>query len=434
LFAAGHAQMPHNLPLAESAPAAPVVQGPAEVLHPLTLQDCIQIALAQQPAVQAARASLAAALDRASAVENIRAPAFLVRDLPIRREQAATGVQGAQGGLIRQESEAVYGVTYCYLSVLYADEQLRLADAVRKNLETLKEAVPELTKKWRNVLLKEHLEYVNAYLHTLDGRRQAAVFGRKRAMAALREAMGIGPGCELVLAATALPAPEVSPCLADIVALAEARRGEVLQAQVAVQATQMEIAAQGARCRSRVATFASGSDIHGTIVPPGDLAGLRYEPRGVPPEMPAYLVGSRAERQDQAADYAHRAEAMASKTHGLVALDAEDAFYLWQEKHQKAQDMRQAYKSARTFSEAVRSTFERFRTEAEPPEYPHLDTVIQAGLTTTQLEVEWEESHYQYLLALAALQRATAGGFCVDFDNAPRLEQPKPNNGKKNGR
>ena len=41
---------------------------------------------------------------------------------------------------------------------------------------------------------------------------------------------------------------------------------------------------------------------------------------------------------------------------------------------------------------------------------------------TTRLQLEWKDAHYQSLLALAALERATAGGFIVDFDAAPACE------------
>ncbi len=61
------------------------------------------------------------------------------------------------------------------------------------------------------------------------------------------------------------------------------------------------------------------------------------------------------------------------------------------------------------------------------PSYPNVDEVINAGLVTTRLQLEWKEAHYQSLLALAALERATACGFGVDFDSAPACE-PRPLN------
>src|ERR1700694_4546507 len=63
---------------------------PAEV-RTLTLSDCIGIALEQQPAIAAQRASLAAAEANRQALQDIHVPSFLKRDLPIRRHQAALG-------------------------------------------------------------------------------------------------------------------------------------------------------------------------------------------------------------------------------------------------------------------------------------------------------------------------------------------------------
>ena len=70
-----------------------VVQAPA-LSGPLTLPDCLRIAWDQQPALAAHRASLAAAQAQASGLQELRAPPFIARDLPIRRRQACLGQHG----------------------------------------------------------------------------------------------------------------------------------------------------------------------------------------------------------------------------------------------------------------------------------------------------------------------------------------------------
>src|SRR4051794_35650638 len=65
---------------------APTLSAPTDSVpaaaHPYTLAECIQIALQQQPAVNAARSSLAAAETGRRALANLRVPTFLSPDLP----------------------------------------------------------------------------------------------------------------------------------------------------------------------------------------------------------------------------------------------------------------------------------------------------------------------------------------------------------------
>src|SRR5947209_556097 len=65
---------------------------PAETVPTLGLAECIRTALAQQPNLAAQRASLASAEASRQALEELRVPTFIARDLPIRRQQAALGV------------------------------------------------------------------------------------------------------------------------------------------------------------------------------------------------------------------------------------------------------------------------------------------------------------------------------------------------------
>jgi outer membrane protein TolC len=391
----------------------------------LTLQACRQIALEQQPSLAATRASLKAAQDRANALENLRVPTLLARDLPIRRKQSALGVTIAQGGITQAEAETLYGVTFTYLTALYADQQVRIADKqIRERLNGLLTLVTdESTRKARrDVILEQHENLVKSFLQTLDGRVQEARQGKSRALAALREAMGVGPEFVFALPQRDLPCPRVNPQGVELVALALARRGELVQANTLVEVICLEIDAQATSCKPTLRTFASGSDIHAKLIPSGDVGGLEYHPSMVGPEMPPSLTGSRAARMEQARDYHQRAEAVAVKARNLIVLEVEDLYRRWLDKSRKAAHLEVAYRESLTFSEKMKESFNR-----RMPSYPNVDEVINAGLVTTRLQLEWKEAHYQSLLALAALERATAGGFGVDFDTAPACE-PRPLN------
>jgi outer membrane protein TolC len=405
--------------------------------QPLTIQACKQIALVNQPAIAATQAALKAALDRVHALETLRVPNCLARDLPIRRKQAALGVTIAQAAVAQAETETVHGINAAYLGALYAAQQVRLANdpeqGIRRRLRDLQTLVDDLvqSRQRRDVTLPEHRNLVRSFLETLDGRVVEAEQGELRAFAALREAMGVGPDFGVVLPTDRdLPCPRVDSLpLPELIALALARRGEMIQAATFAEVACLEIDAQASSCRPSMRTFASGSDIHAKPVPSADLGGVNFRPSIVGPDMPVYFNGSRDARVRQAHDYCERARALAAKTRNLIALEVEDLYRQWLNKATKATQLEKAYNDALAFSDKMKENFNRL----ERGSYPNVDEVINAGLITTRLQLEWKEAHYQALLSLAALDRATGCGLGIDFDASPAC----PNNGKQgqpNGR
>ncbi|MGH7172675.1 MAG: TolC family protein, partial [Gemmataceae bacterium] len=409
--------------LSEPSPVAPA--NPA-----LTMQMCRQIALENQPTIAATKATLKAALDRVHALENLRVPKCLARDLPIRRKQAALGVTIAQAGIVQAEAETLHGVSAGYLGALYAAQQLRLTndpkEGIRLRLKDLQAFVNNLQQKKqrRDAWLPQHANLVRSFLQTLDGRMQEAEQGKLRALSAIREAMGMGPDFVLVLPERDLPCPRVQPPpLNELVALALARRGEMIQAVAFAEVVCLETDAQATSCRPNMRTFASGSDIHAKPIPSGDGGGVNFRPSIVGPEMPPSLTGSRDARVRQAHDYHERAQALTAKTRNLIVLEVEDLYRRWIDKSEKAAHLEKAYREAKTFSDSLKPAFNLQMSGSYPKT---VDEILNAGLITTRLQLEWKEAHYQELLALAALERATAGGFAVDFDAAPACETETP--------
>src|SRR5262249_48381908 len=93
------ADAPVLLPPVEghAVPALPA----AGAIKALDLSACKALALEKQPAVHAARSSLAAALTRQRVLDNLRVPRCLQPDLPTRRLQARLGVAAAEA-VVRQ--------------------------------------------------------------------------------------------------------------------------------------------------------------------------------------------------------------------------------------------------------------------------------------------------------------------------------------------
>jgi outer membrane protein TolC len=390
---------------AEPPPAPAIIAAPAQV-QVLDLAACRSIALERQPAIAAAQASVAAAQVRVAGLHKLHAIPLVAGDLPIRRQQAALGVAGAEAQLEQARWDALYDVTRTYLTAVYARQQLKVADDAQRELTKLKEEASTAGKD-------RVAEQITVYIKVVQGRRETAQEGVERALAALREATGLGADACITVADTKLPDLTPAVCRDDVIALALSRRGEMVQAATAAEVTGFEVKAQESkRLSPSFRTFASASDIHAQPVPQAGR-GIEYHPGAVGPEMPTTLVGKRAERVEQARALSARADAVADKTRGLIALEADDAFHKWQETARRLPRARDAADSQKALADKL----------AKDAKDPNLDVrfseAMAANALASQLRLEANEAHLQHLLNLATLERVTAGGFSAGFVPAP---------------
>jgi outer membrane protein TolC len=196
----------------------------------------------------------------------------------------------------------------------------------------------------------------------------------------------------------------------QIVSLALSRRGEIVQADAGIEVTSLEIDAQKRLHGPRGQTFASGSDIHADAVPQGFSNG-EYRPGAITVEMPGQLVGSKAARVEQAEALQGRATSVADKTRHLITLEAEDAFYKWQEAVRQVADFEKAAASAKKLADTIRDKFNPTdETSAS------VNDLVDSRVRATQLQVLLNQARFNALLGLAALERVTAGGFLPGFE------------------
>jgi hypothetical protein len=402
---------------AAQAPAAPAPAAPVATVMTLNLQECLQLALERQPRIAAQRASLAAAEDGRRALDALRLAALVVPELPVRRRQAALGVTAAAAGVDQAERETVYAVTRTYFTVLYAREQERITRGVVERLAATQKVAQQQLDAGAKGVTDADVRRATVVLHMAKSKQIQAALGVKRALAALKEAIGLGPEACLDVPPGRLPEPSVRPCLGDSVAAALARRGELVQASVLAQVTCLEVEAQGTSTHRKMETFAAGSDIHSHVVPQG-VHNTEYRPGAVPPEMPTLLAGSRAERVHHARDLHARANAVVEATGNLITLDAEDAFFRWEEAAGQLVEARQA---ADTADQLANDLSKDFTSGLNVP----VGDVINAWVLAAQARAEYTQYLYKEILALADLERVTAGGFCARLVEA-LVPRPQP--------
>lgn len=395
------------------APAlAATTDSAAATAHPYTLAECIQIALQQQPAVNAARSSLAAAEAGRRALVNLGVvPSLLSRDLPYRRKQAAFGVSGASAALDQTERETIYTVTRLYYTVAFAREQKKVTDSVVTNMKVTRDLAETSLKGGSRDVTTSTVDKINVYLGLAQSRQVDAAIGVTRALAALKEAMGLCFDAPLEVAIDTLPEPNVLVDRCEILNLALARRGEIVQAQVGAEVTCLEIKAQGVKRGFLVNTYAVGSDIHARPIPQG-YANAEYRPGAIGPEMPVAVAGKKVDREERVRDFYARSLQVVDKTRGLIALEAEDAFLRWQEASNKIALYKDATGRGRKLADDTRNDFATGqKVKAED--------VLTNEVLASQSQASYNEARRDLVFALAALERITAGGFCANLTALP---------------
>jgi outer membrane protein TolC len=394
------------------APAT-VVPGPTMPVVPaapaaLTFDDCLQLAFQKQPALAAARATLASAEAGRRALDNLPFYAkCLARDLPVRKQQACYGVTIAQAALWQAEWETRYAVTRNYYTVIYIRTQLDLLDEVLAKLQKGRKTAADVLKGGEpGKVTTIDLDIFDVNIELLKARGAEAKAGLPKAVAALREAVGVGPDYPLEVAGGTLPALVPALDRDQLVQLALANRGEVTQVTSANRVTELEIAAQASKHFSlNVPTFASGSDIHAQPIPQGVSNG-EYRPGAIGLEMPPFLVGRKDDRVARAADLNQRAGAVVDKTVNLVALEAENYYLKWAEAKDRLEKLNAARPRAVEVADKIDVRLREGNATA--------NDYVQATTLLDQIRAQTNEALYLHSLALAALERITAGGFRIN--------------------
>jgi len=314
-------------------------------------------------------------------------------------------VTAAAAGLEQDQRDAAYAVARTYFTVLYAREQERIARGVVDRIGATRDAAQRGLDAGAADLTSADVNRATVYQRLAETRRIQATSGVKRALAALKEAIGLEPECLLDVPPGRLPEPDVRPNRDEVVVSALARRGEMIQAGIFAQIVCLEVEAQGTSVLQRMQTFAAGTDVHARPVPQG-VRSSEYRPGAVAPEMPGLLAGNRSERVQHTRALYARAGAMVATTRNLIALEADDAFLRWEEASQQVSAAREAADAGdKLANEQNRDFIAGLKVK--------VDEVVNAQVVAAQARSQYNQFLYQQVLALADLERVTAGGFCA---------------------
>jgi outer membrane protein TolC len=388
---------------------------------PLTLADCVRIGLERQPALLAQRATLAAAEAQRQALDHLTCAALISKELPIRKQQGSLGIAIAQAGLQQAEWETIYAVARVYYTIVYARRQEVVARGLLEKLEISRKNAEAMVKqgKVEFKVTQEDVDKLAVNIDLLQLRLIEATTGIERATAALREAMGVRYDAPLPLHFEDFPAPGDTLDRETLVQLALSRRGELVQAACAARIAELEVCAQNTGCLLPFkTTFAAVSDIHSRPIPQG-TSNATYRPGATGIEMPATIVGHKADRVARAQEFSNRAASVVDKTQNLIALETEDAFYKWQTAAAQVKTLRESAVKAAKLADLVSRRFDD-GGKASAEDY------LRARTLEDQTQAQLNEALFHHVLALAALERVTAGGFIPSFRHSPTATHKGP--------
>ena len=406
----------HSVKAQAPLPAPAPVEAPKSDGGPeLSLGECVTIALQRQPALRAVLESTAAVEAGYKALINTGTAATLVSpDLDVRKQQAMRGRMATSAEYQKLHNEVVQDVTRLYYTAVYAQQQHELATRFVARLDTLIQITDEYLKTAPAAELKESglntlkLQLMKKGLGDARRLQAEARFGREKALAGLREVMAVDARTfPFQIKDKALPVMSRNALTRDRVAeLALDRRPELVLAAAGVDAFRLEVYAQGKIPFKRVApTLALGTDIHAKEIPAPNR-GTDYRPGGILPEMPPQLVGSKYDRVCRAMAFARRAEALYDKARNLILLEAETAYIDFALASEQLAIATEQFELSKQMQKQARDAAEVTKAK---------DQLVLVEMQAAQAQSGYFEAVHKYLLALAALERVTAGGIWSDF-------------------
>ncbi len=404
---------PKSVPLPAIAPV-PAKEGKLaiqpEVMTRYTLGEALSIGHASHPQLAALRASMNAALLKGRGLSEVkRLIGFLSPDIDFREKQSDLGLKAAVAEYDQAQYEVTYAVIRCYFTIVYAREQGAVARDLVEQLEANLEQVRKIVEGKGGGIRGISVNSVNSlevFIGAAKKKVNEAGTGADRARAALREAMGLEPGTRVDAADEVLPEIKASITREVVIAHAVTRRGEIILSQIGAEVTRLEVSAQSARSFSLMATtFSNAADIHARTIPGGSRE-PDYKPGMIGPDMPNRLVGKRATRVETAGQYTIRSQAAAEQAKSLLGLEAENAYFRWVQAVKNVEVSRAAAKAGRALIDRLH--------EAAGGAPSKEDTII-AEVSSTQAFAAFNEALYDQIVALADLERITAGGVRVNF-------------------
>ena len=369
----------------------------------VTLDQCLAVAMENQPRIQAAMASLRAAEAARKGIYSLRGIARLSPDLKIRQSQADHGLEVARAVLQQETEDTRYAVRRAYMTAIYAGIQADRLTKLVKALEMAREdkgLVGIVAEEFAGIGTRMRMAKAKA-----RNNQAVAQVGRLKARFLLLEEMGGKAAIGFLPdpADTVLPKPVVKISLEDFESLMEENRGELRLAREGREIAALELEAQRRTPPFRLInnSFASFSGNNAPPVPTPERGG-EYRPGAINLEMPPNFGGPKRDRVGRAAALADRATLTENTTRNLTKLESRVTYLNHRETERRIQADKAAISEARLIFN---------RVTRKPMSF--LDGLLLGD--SVALLVEYEELRLKRALIAIEMMRETCGALEIPF-------------------
>jgi outer membrane protein len=331
-------------------------------------------------------------------------PLYTGGKIRYRNEQAKLGIEAAGQDVAMTKEQVVFAVTRAYYAVLFARELGRVAEDARGQFQATESLAQSMLATGNLYVTKADLRRATALRVLAENQKIEARRTADQALAGLRAAMGVRQLMPLEVADDRLAFAAAELDRDALLALALRQRPEMVKAQLAVQAAELERKIAKAQFRPDVGAFARMSTIHDNRDYPNPTQPTQFA-AGVEASLPLVAGGRRVAERHRADALYETACAGRDLVRNQIELEVVQAYLEWQEMSERLPLAKKAADSAEL---ALKSLRDELALGLEDKDYPrHFDNRLSTRLLLSQAEVAYYQQVFAYDLALAKVRLAT---------------------------
>lgn len=346
---------------------------------------------------------------------SILQPIWTGGKIRVRNQEAGLGVQAAKADVAKAQQQTVYEVQRAYFGILLARELVRVADEAVGQFRAVEKLAQSLLDSGDAFVTTADVARARALRISTESQKVEVQRAVDLARAGLLTAMGLSVYTPLDVADERLLHCPVAVELEALQAQAQAQRPEVVKSEIGVRFSELEIKAAEAAFHPEIGLNGALLSLHDNREDPSannrDLWAV-----GVSAKVPLFAGGRRLAERRKAVYLAQRAREAQQLVRNQVALEVQQAFLEHQEMSERVPLSASAVKDARTVLEVYENQY--IGNLIAPKDMPkHFENLTNGRLLLARIELDYYKQIYNYQLALAKIQLATGA-------HAPALPQP----------
>ena len=149
-----------EITLAQDTPT--VIAKNASKVPTFNIEQLREMGRSNSSSIKAAQLGIEGVAEKQDAINKMRFLSIISKDLPVRKQQAQSGMNAATANYSQSELDLNFSIAYTYVSIIYANQQLDIAERGINDLNTLGDIAKEIVKTGsRNDVSKKQIDQIN---------------------------------------------------------------------------------------------------------------------------------------------------------------------------------------------------------------------------------------------------------------------------------